>query len=62
MPCAREPVRRRRKLAGPIYPIRACVVRPAGKAEILRTPKAQEVEAKERAQLRDKHVRGECHP
>eukprot|EP00969_Alexandrium_andersonii_P141899 6273483-Alexandrium_andersonii.AAC.1 len=62
MPCVREPTRHGRKLADRIYPFHACVARPVGKAEISRTPKAQEAEAKAWARLRDKHVWGEHHP
>eukprot|EP00969_Alexandrium_andersonii_P263925 11665175-Alexandrium_andersonii.AAC.1 len=62
MPCARESARHRCKLVGPIYPSRACVARPAGKAEISRTPQGQEAEAKGRARLRDEHVWGERSP
>eukprot|EP00969_Alexandrium_andersonii_P184005 8130703-Alexandrium_andersonii.AAC.1 len=62
MPCVRESSPHRCKLADPIYPFHACVARPVGEAEILRTPKAQEAEVKEWARLRDKHVWDEDKP
>eukprot|EP00969_Alexandrium_andersonii_P214904 9490182-Alexandrium_andersonii.AAC.1 len=62
MPCVREKTRRRRKLAEPIHPFHAYVARPVGKAEISRTPKAQEAEAKEWARMRDKYLWGERRP
>eukprot|EP00969_Alexandrium_andersonii_P119484 5282935-Alexandrium_andersonii.AAC.1 len=55
MPCVRETTRHRCKLADSACPFHACVARPVGKAEISRTPEAQEAEAKEWARLRDKH-------
>eukprot|EP00969_Alexandrium_andersonii_P195667 8644198-Alexandrium_andersonii.AAC.1 len=62
MPFARETTWRRCKLADSIYPFQARVAGPVGKAEILRTSKAQEAEAKEWAQLRERHVWDESRP
>eukprot|EP00969_Alexandrium_andersonii_P313967 13870423-Alexandrium_andersonii.AAC.1 len=53
---------RRQKLAPRSFPHNACAARPVGKAEIARTPAAQEAARKEWGRLRGKYVWGEANP
>eukprot|EP00969_Alexandrium_andersonii_P161992 7160097-Alexandrium_andersonii.AAC.1 len=62
MPCEPFVPHHRQKLGPKSLPFNACVARHVGKAEIARTPAAQEAEAKERRRLRDKYVWDEDNP
>ena len=54
MPCVAETQAHRTRMGPKWFPFNACVARPVGKAELERTPAAQEADRKEWGRLREK--------